>query len=124
VSGCCRFPGPAFEVHNRNNLKLVTGTTPRNVGSRLLRVFLKGMANLPDIIEGISPVAASGGFDVSDLSFSMKLAKVGMINAKQLCGFTAGQGAHDLFGVWGKVGGTLRMKVRREKLCVLPDGNV
>jgi hypothetical protein len=40
------------------------------------------VANLLDVIEGISSVAARCGFDVSDLSFSMKLAKVGMIYAK------------------------------------------
>jgi hypothetical protein len=54
----------------------------------------------------------------------MKLAKIGMIDAKQLGRFTAGQAAHDFLGVGREVGCALRVKVRREKLCVVPDGNV
>ena len=69
-------------------------------------------------------MAARSGFDVSDLSFSMKLAKVGMIDAKQLGRLAAGQAAHDFFGVGREVGSTLRMKIGRKKLCVVPDGNV
>jgi hypothetical protein len=82
------------------------------------------VADLPNIIECIPTVAARGGFDVSDLSFSMKLAKVGMIDAKQLCRLAASQAAHDFLGVGREVGRTLRMKIGREKLCVVPDGNV
>ncbi len=124
MSGCCRFPTAAFEVHNRDNLKLVTGTTPGKVGSRFLRIYLKSVANLPDIIQGISPVAARGGFDLRDLSFSMKLAKVGMIDAKQLGGLAAGKAAHDFFSVGREVGSALRMKIGRKKLCVVSYGNV
>ena len=47
-----------------------------------------------------------------------------MIDTKQLGRFTAGQAAHDLLGVGREVGCTLRVKVGREKLCVMPDGNV
>ena len=47
-----------------------------------------------------------------------------MINTKQLGRFTAGQAAHDLLGVGREVGCTLRVKVGREKLCVMPNGNV
>jgi hypothetical protein len=47
-----------------------------------------------------------------------------MVDPKQLGRFTAGQAAHDLLGVRREMSRTLRVKVRREKLCVVPDGNV
>jgi hypothetical protein len=82
------------------------------------------MTDVPNIIQRIPTVTSRSRLDVRDLSFSMKLAKVGMIDPKQLGRFTAGQAAHDLLCVGREVSCTLRVKVRREKFRVMPDGNV
>jgi hypothetical protein len=69
-------------------------------------------------------MTSSRRLDVNDLSFSMKLPKVCMINAEEFSGFTTGQRAHHLLCIGREVGSPLRVQVRREKFRVVPDGDV
>ena len=69
-------------------------------------------------------MTSSRRLDVNDLSFSMKLTKIGMIDAKEFSSFAAGQSAHHLLCIRREVCGALSMQVRREKFRVVPDGDV
>ena len=69
-------------------------------------------------------MAAGRRLNVSYLSLSMKLAKVGMINTEQLSSFTTSQTSHYLFRVRGEVSRALCMQVRREKFREMPNGYI
>jgi hypothetical protein len=69
-------------------------------------------------------MTSSRRFNVNDLSLSMKLPKIGMVDAKELSSFAAGQSAHHLLCIRREVCGALSMQVRREKFREVPDGDV
>ncbi|ETX28118.1 hypothetical protein RISW2_09245 [Roseivivax isoporae LMG 25204] len=69
-------------------------------------------------------MTSSRRLDVNDLSFSMKLPKIGMVDTKEFSSFAAGQSAHHLLCIRWEVCSALSMQVRREKFRVVPDGDI